>query len=79
MRALKAGPGKNIVSDGSSQLVQTLLAHDLVDELHLSLYPLSLGGGKRLFPNGSLSRFKLVSSKPYPTGVIALHYTKTSP
>ena len=74
IRALKAMPGKSILSDGSSQLLQTLLAQDLVDELHLSLYPLALGGGKRLFPDGFVSRFTLVESKPYPTGVVALHY-----
>ena len=75
--ALKAQPGKNIVSDGSSQLLHMLLAADLVDELHLSLYPLSVGGGKRLFPEGSPSRFTLVGTKPYPTGVVGLHYTLT--
>jgi dihydrofolate reductase len=71
---LKAQPGKNILTDGSSQLVQTLLAHDLVDELHLLLYPLALGGGKSIFPKGSLSKFKLKSAKPYPTGVVDLNY-----
>ena len=73
VRALKAQRGKTILSDGSSQLLQTLLAHDLVDELHLSLYPLALGGGKRLFPDGKLSRFTLAGAKPYPTGVVGLH------
>ena len=53
VRALKAQPGKNILTDGSSQLVHTLLAHDLVDELHLLVYPLALGSGKRLFPDGA--------------------------
>src|SRR3954462_14088239 len=43
VRALKAQPGKNILVDGSSQLVHALLANDLVDELHLLLYPLSVG------------------------------------
>jgi dihydrofolate reductase len=76
VRALKAQPGKNILSDGSSQLLQTLLAHDLVDELHLSLYPVALGGGKRLFPEKAVSRFKLVEAKPYPTGVVGLHYLR---
>ncbi len=47
VRKLKAAPGKNIVTDGSHQLVHTLLEHDLVDELHLLLYPIILGGGKR--------------------------------
>jgi dihydrofolate reductase len=79
VRALKAQPGKTILSDGSSQLMHTLLAHDLVDELHLSLYPLALGGGKRLFPDGFVSRFTLVGAKPYPTGVMALHYQRKQP
>jgi dihydrofolate reductase len=52
VRALKAEPGKNILTDGSSQLVHALLAHDLVDELHLLQYPLTLGSGKRVLPNG---------------------------
>jgi dihydrofolate reductase len=42
VRALKSQPGRNILTDGSSQLVHTLLEHDLVDELHLLLYPLAL-------------------------------------
>jgi len=74
VRRLKEEAGKDILSDGSSQLMHTLLAHHLVDELHLTLYPLSLGGGKKLFPEGFSSRFTLVSSTPYPTGVVALHY-----
>src|SRR5436309_10419090 len=51
VRALKAQPGKTIATDGSSQLVHALLAHDLVDELHLLVYPLTLGSGKRVLPN----------------------------
>jgi dihydrofolate reductase len=76
VRALKAQPGKNIILDGSSQLVQTLFKHDLVDELHLLLYPIAVGGGKRLFPDGGLTRFKLLESTPYPSGVVGLHYTR---
>ena len=52
VRALKAEPGRNILTDGSSQLVHTLLEHDLVDELHLLVYPLMLGSGKRVLPSG---------------------------
>ena len=76
VRALKAQPGKNIMTDGSSQLVHELLAHDLVDELHLLLYPLTLGGGKRLFADGVHATFKLQSAKPYPSGVVGLHYVR---
>ena len=74
--ALKAQPGGNILTDGSSQLVHALLEHDLVDELHLALYPLTLGSGKRVLPNGLYTTFGLTSATPYPTGVIGLHYTR---
>jgi dihydrofolate reductase len=77
VRALKAQPGKNIMTDGSSQLVQTLLANDLVDELHLLVYPISLGGGKRLFPTGTRTQFTLVETTPYPTGVVGLLYKRS--
>ena len=76
VKALKAQPGKNILTDGSSQLVHTLLTNDLVDELHLLLYPRAVGGGKRLFPEGLHARFTLVEAKPYPSGVVGLHYTR---
>lgn len=76
VRALKAQPGKNILTDGSSQLVHTLLTHDLVDELHLLLYPLLLGGGKRLFPEGTRAQFALKDTTPYPSGVVGLHYVR---
>lgn len=76
VRNLKAQSGGTILTDGSSQLVHTLLEHDLVDELHLLLYPVVLGEGKRLFPAGKLSRFKLNASSPYPSGVVDLHYLR---
>jgi dihydrofolate reductase len=76
VRALKAQPGRNIVTDGSSQLVHALLEHDLVDELHLLVYPLTLGGGKRVLPNGLHAAFELLSATPYPSGVVGLHYSR---
>ncbi len=76
VRALKAQPGKNIVTDGSSQLVHDLLKHDLVDELHLLLYPLMVGSGKRVLPAGVHTTFKLTSATPYPSGVVGLHYVR---
>jgi dihydrofolate reductase len=76
LRALKAQPGKNIVTDGSSQLVHALLEHDLIDELYLTVYPLSLGSGKRVFPNGVHTTFGLKSATPYPSGVVGLHYVR---
>ena len=76
VRALKAQPGKNIFTDGSSQLVHALVEHDLVDELHLLLYPLTLGGGKRVLPEGVHATFRLMSTTPYPSGVVGLHYAR---
>ena len=76
VRALKSQPGRNILTDGSSQLVHALIAHDLVDELHLLVYPIVLGGGKRVLPNGVHTKFQLKSATPYPTGVVGLHYLR---
>jgi dihydrofolate reductase len=76
VRALKAQPGKNILTDGSSQLVHALLEADLVDELHLHLYPLTVGGGKRVLPEGVHRTFTLASATPYPSGVVSLHYAR---
>ena len=76
VRALKAQPGRSILTDGSSQLVHALLAHDLVDELHMLLFPLTLGGGKRVLPNGVHATFGLTSATPYPSGVVGLHYAR---
>lgn len=76
VRALKAQPGGHILTDGSSQLVHALIANDLVDELHLLLYPVTLGGGKRVLPDGVHATFRLTSATPYPTGVVGLHYAR---
>src|SRR3954464_6200713 len=76
VRSLKNQPGKDIMSDGSSQLIPLLLQHDLIDQLHLTPYPLTLGGGKRTLPQGPPRKFRLLSAKPYPTGVVALHYAR---
>jgi dihydrofolate reductase len=76
VRALKAQPGKDIMIDGSTKLVPVLLEHDLIDQLYLTLYPLTLGGGKRILPPGLHRKFRLLSAKPYSTGVVALHYAR---
>jgi dihydrofolate reductase len=74
VRALKEQPGGNILTDGSSQLVHALVKHGLVDELHLLVYPITLGTGKRVLPDGVHATFELKSATPYPTGVVGLHY-----
>ncbi|HTG84969.1 MAG TPA: dihydrofolate reductase family protein, partial [Gemmatimonadales bacterium] len=64
VRSLKAQPGKDIMMDGSTRLVPVLLEHDLIDQLYLTLYPLTLGGGKRILPEGLNRKFRLLSAKP---------------
>ena len=79
VRALKASAGKTIVTDGSSQLIHTLFEHGLVDELYLHVYPLALGRGKRVFPDGGIDcRFALEKATSYPTGVVGLHYKRAA-
>ena len=74
VRQLKEQPGKNIVLDGSSVLVHTLAENNLVDEYSLHVYPLVLGSGKRLFPEGKRISLKLVESEALPTGVVFQRY-----
>jgi dihydrofolate reductase len=72
---LKQEPGKNIVVFGSGQLVQTLLRHDLVDDLQVLIHPVILGSGKRLFTD-SIDRknLSLAGSRTTPKGVLILDY-----
>jgi dihydrofolate reductase len=76
VRQLKQQPGKNILCDGSSVLAQTLAQHDLVDEYRLHVYPIALGGGKRLFPAGKRLNLTLVEATPLPTGVVYMRYRR---
>lgn len=74
VRRLKNQPGKNIISDGSSVLLHSLIENDLVDEYMLHVYPLVLGSGKRLFPAGKRVALKLVECSALPTGVVYQRY-----
>jgi len=76
VRQLKQQSGKNIVIDGSSVLIHTLAQNDLIDEYGLHVYPLVLGGGKRLFPAGKRLNLQLVESKALPTGVVFQRYRR---
>ena len=77
VRKLKQQPGKNILVDGSSVLTKTLAENDLVDEYSLHVYPIVLGGGKKLFPEGKRLDMKLVEASPLPTGVVFMRYRRT--
>ena len=74
VRKLKEQDGKDILIDGSSVLLQTLIQSDLVDEYKLHVYPLCLGGGKRLFPAGKRLTLTLRKSTALPTGVVFQEY-----
>jgi dihydrofolate reductase len=74
VRRLKDQPGKNILIDGSSVLIHTLAENDLIDIYSLHVYPLVLGSGKRLFPEGKRLNLRLVESHALPTGVVFQEY-----
>lgn len=78
IKKIKAQDGPELQVHGSSNLIQTLLKHDLVDELWLKIFPVTIGGGKRLFGEGTIpAGFKLLESKASPNGVIIASYTRT--
>lgn len=77
LRELKRTQGPVLLVQGSSTLMQQLLANDLVDELRLLTYPVLLGGGKRLFDdNAAPAAFTLTHSVVSPGGVIVAHYRR---
>jgi dihydrofolate reductase len=74
---LKQQDGSMLQVYGSSSLIQTLLAHDLADELWLKVFPVTLGKGKRLFREGTIpAAFKLTDSEISPSGVIIASYRR---
>ena len=74
---LKEQEGPEIQVHGSGGLVQTLLKHDLVDELWLKIFPITLGRGKRLFAEGTIpAGFKLLEGEISPNGVIGATYVR---
>ena len=77
IRKLKAQDGPELQVHGSGNLIQTLLKHDLVDELWLKIFPITLGMGRRLFAEGtSLAAFALREAKTSPSGVIVASYER---
>lgn len=77
LRELKKEDGPNLLTQGSSGLIQTLLAHDLIDELRLLIFPLALGHGKRLFGEGTQPvAFRLTKSSVSPNGVLIAAYER---
>ena len=78
LKELKQQNGPMLQVHGSGKLIQTLLKNDLVDELWLKIFPLTLGNGKRLFAEGTTpAAFKLTESKISPSGVIFANYKRS--
>jgi dihydrofolate reductase len=78
IKKLKVQDGPELHVWGSGNLMQTLLKHDLVDELWLKTFPILLGTGKRLFAEGTIATaFELIESKTSPKGVIFANYRRT--
>lgn len=77
IKALKAEGESALHVWGSSVLIQTLLKNDLVDELRLRIYPITIGSGKRLFREGTIpAAFTLIDSQALPSGVILANYKR---
>jgi dihydrofolate reductase len=77
LKRLKEADGGDIKVHGSGNLAQTLFKYDLVDELHLMTFPITLGTGKRLFGDGTIAlAFDLIDSLVTPNGVIFANYKR---
>lgn len=77
IEVLKQAEGPDLQVHGSSDFLQTLLAHDLVDEFWLKIFPVTLGVGKRLFGTGTVpASYKLVESKSLPSGVTVANFKR---
>jgi dihydrofolate reductase len=78
LKELKQEDGPMLQVHGSGNLIQTLLGNDLVDELWLKIFPVTLGKGKRLFAEGTMpAAFELMESKTSPKGVIFANYKRS--
>ncbi|ATL31634.1 dihydrofolate reductase family protein [Streptomyces formicae] len=75
--ALKEQPGRELQTHGSAGLARSLMAHDLIDTLHLLTFPVVLGTGKRLFEEGGLpTAFRLAGSRTTSKGVVISTYER---
>lgn len=77
LRKLKSKKGKNIYCDGGAEVINELLKHDLIDELIISIIPVLLGNGTRLFRDGGPEHeLEFVDAKSFDTGLVQLHYKR---
>ena len=77
VRALKAGEGPDLLTQGSTEFLKALFENDLVDEIHVSIFPVILGKGKRLFGDASFPQaLTLIDSRTSDTGVVMSKYAR---
>src|SRR5690606_2726766 len=77
VKRLKSENGKNIYCDGGAEVINELLKHNLIDEFIISVVPVLLSNGTRLFKDGRPEQIlKLVTAKTFETGLTQLHYIK---
>jgi len=77
VKRLKSEKGKNIYCDGGAEVINELLKHDLIDEFIISVIPVLLGNGTRLFKGGRPEQqLELLSAKTFETGLTQLHYRR---
>ena len=77
VQRLKSGNGKNIYCDGGAEIITELLKNDLIDEFIISVIPVLLGDGTRLFKNGRPEQqLELLNVKTFDTGLTQLHYKR---
>ncbi len=80
LKKLKEESGPDLVVWGSGNFIQTLLEHDLIDEMNLFIHPITIGTGKKLFAQGTQPKnFKLVNSKIGKTGIVFATYEPAGP
>jgi len=77
VKKLKAQPGKDIYCDGGAEVINELLNHDLIDEMTISIVPVLLGSGTRLFKDGRPEQLlELLAVKTFDTGLTQLHFRR---
>lgn len=77
VRQLKSEEGKNIYCDGGAEIINEFLENDLVDEMIISVIPVLVGNGTRLFKDGRPEQeLELLTAKTFDTGLIQLHYRR---
>ena len=77
VQQLQSRKGKNIYCDGGAEIINELLKNDLIDEYIISIIPILLGAGTRLFKDGRPEqRLELVNTKTFETGLTQLHYKR---